>query len=205
MANLSLRIAFELPNDRGRYWFERDSEDIIKETGTRTRHSKLTDDVRRAHRFTPDSAVAFRDRFRLENPNCRVYIEDPTGTPVFERDPIAPPSPEDERKTSWYSPDDLPGLGWIITPGFRPEGPVWYVRPCDVPSLSDRVGAVESVFASTPAGAVERARALWGSSAQPIPNPYREAADDVELRRVINSIKRGPVRKRPGDIMEERQ
>ena len=185
----SLKIVFHLPGQGdNKFYFRRDSE--------------VTPDIAQAHHFhNSDSAIAFRDRFRDEYKQCKVFIEDSFGNTLFERAAPPPNEPEDTRSVVWFSPDDLGPhrLGFIVRQGIKPDmGRGWFVRASDFPNLVGR--DIESVFGSTVLEAVERCRALWGSLAQPIPSPLQDQQETAEARRIINEIQRvftGP--QRPGN------
>jgi hypothetical protein len=175
------RIVFNLPGKGDeKFYFRRDSE--------------VTPDIVQAHNFhSPDSAIAFRDRFRDEYKQCRVFIVDALGNTLFERAAPPPNETEDTRQAVWFCPDDLESqrLGFVVRPCIRPDlGRCWCIRASDFPNLVGR--DIESVFGMTPLEAVERCRALWGPSlAQPIPSPLADQQETEEARRILNEIKHG--------------
>jgi hypothetical protein len=168
------------------------------------RASEATPDIMQAHHFhNADSVIAFRDRFRDEYKQCKVFIEDAQANILFERDAPPPNEPQDNRADRFVIPDafESSGRGFIVRAAVTPSlGRCWAMRAIDVPSLSGR--NIETIYSNDPLEAVERARLLWAPLIQPLEHPLKEQRDTIEAKKIlkeIEAIKQGPGRRRPGN------
>jgi hypothetical protein len=197
-------LVFNLPGQVKQYYV-REAEKLIQ--GRPVIVPEISPIVRQAHKFNPESAVVFRDRYREQyaRDNFEIFVEDHHGTMKFERE-VQPASPsEDNRRELFVEPDGLEntGLGFLVRPAIRPaEGFCWCVRACDVPSMLDRASATETIYAEDPVRAVEKMMATWGNLAQPSTAPWAQKQDDAQAKRILQEVhksQRGSGRVRPGD------
>jgi hypothetical protein len=106
-------------------------------------------------------ALDARDRWRKDfGINVQITLEK-YGPPIDE-DRGAPALEQDFRRAQFVRFSN--GLGLLVTPGRRPEGPCWFVRAADIPSFADggRHAVIESVAGTTPIEAAQRAVDSWG-------------------------------------------
>src|SRR5579872_3716591 len=110
MGSSQFCLVFLLPNQPKQY-FRREAEVLV--AGRARIVPELTFDVRQAHRFNPESAVQFRDRYREQyaGNGYEIRVEDPHGIQQFERE-SQPESPtEDNRVECLVEPDGLENSG----------------------------------------------------------------------------------------------
>lgn len=197
-------LTFTRPGQAKQY-FVREGEMLVQ--GRAIIAPEVSPNVRQAHRFNPESAVAFRDRYREQyaRDGYEILVEDQQGTRKFERDLQPAPPNEDNRVECFVEPDGLEntGLGFLVRPAIRPgEGRCWCIRATDVPSMTDRASLTETIYGPDPVSTTERMLATWGSLAQPSPAPWAAKLDDEQAKQNLqefNRLRRGPGRRRPGN------
>ena len=200
-------LIFKGPGQTEKQYFVREAEKLIR--GRAVIVPEIAPEVRLAHRFNPESAVIFRDRYREQfgPQGYKVFVEDPQGNTKFEREEQTPSPTADEREACFVLPDGFEdtGLGFLVRPAIRPdEGLCWCIRASDVPSMSDRAAVTETIYGPDPVATVERMLATWGSLAQPSPAPWAQQQDDAQAKRVLQEYEKskrlGTGRRRPGDL-----
>jgi hypothetical protein len=196
-------LIFDMPGQVKQY-FRREAERLV--AGRAIFVPEITPDVRQAHKFNPESAVAFRDRYREQyaRDGFGIFVEDNQGVRKFEREAQPEPeSAEDTRTPYFYKPDGFEhiGLGYLIMPAIRPgAGRAWCVRARDIPSIAHR--DFETIYGDTPQEAIDKAIAAWGSLMVPSEAPGASERDSAEAKRILQDFEKsklGPGRIRPGD------
>jgi hypothetical protein len=148
-------------------------------TGTDTRLNRLQQPIQiplfddeQSKPVSLEFALEARDRWRrdfgidghIAIERDGAFIDEDRGAPALEHD--------------LRRPQFVPftnGLGLLVTPGRRPEGPCWFVRASDVPAFADggRHTAIESATGTTPIEAAQRAVDSWGQEIL-----FRDSAQD---------------------------
>jgi hypothetical protein len=183
-------LIFDMPGQVKQY-FRREAERLV--AGRAIFVPEITPDVRQAHHFHPESAVAFRDRYREQyaRDNFGIFVEDNQGVRKFERE-ARPESEttEDTRSPYFYKPDGFEqfGLGYLIMPAIRPgTGRGWCVRARDIPSIANR--DFETIYGDTPQEAIDKAIAAWGSLMVPSEAPGASERDAAESKEFYKNLK----------------
>jgi hypothetical protein len=117
-------------------------------------------------------ALDARERWRKDfGINVQITFEK-YGPPIDE-DRGAPALEQDIRQAQFVRFSN--GLGLLVTPGRRPEGPCWFVRAADIPAFADgaRHTAIESLAGNTPEEAALRAVDSWSQETL-----FRDPAQD---------------------------
>jgi hypothetical protein len=197
-------LVFNLPGQTEKQYFVREAEKLVQ--GRPIIVPEISPVVRQAHKFNPESAVAFRDRYREQyaRDGFGIFVEDNQGVRKFEREvQPEPETPEDTRTPYFYKPDGFEdtGLGYLIMPAIRPgAGRGWCVRARDIPSIANR--DFETIYEDTPQDAIDKAIAAWGSLMVPSEAPGASERDSAEAKRILQDFEKsklGPGRIRPGD------
>ncbi len=154
-----------------------------------------TDKSSEAILFTPEMAVHLRDKLRALGNN--VFVEDPEGNTLFERE-SSPPTGPDNRQPQYVTFTN--GKVLLVTPAIRPKGQCWAIRAVDIPAFREngKHTAIESVFGSSPEEAAQKAVDIHGQQIL-FADPNAAARAEQERQQAEKQKNRPPVNLRPGD------
>jgi len=196
-------LVVEPPYIKGRAWFVSEARIIIDHEPV---YVPMFDDEK-SKQVTLDFALDARARWRhycqrTFKSDLHIVLE--KYGPFIDEHRLAPSTGQDSRQPEFVVFDNTnpPGLGLIVVPGNRPEGPCWFVRAVDIPAFAaeGRHTVIESVVGATPQEAAQRAFDTYGSHIL-FGDPDADAREEKERQEKLkqaNSLPPGVI-PRPGN------